>query len=116
MTSSAAGRSRTYGLLSHVYFQEPSQRFLRSFRNTAFLELLKELGETTAVEEQLVELGKQATPYVLRYLETQTDDTRESACRILGRLRDKSARDQLIERVDDLYPGVRREAIIVLLD
>lgn len=44
MTSSTTGRSRIYGLLSNIYYQEPSQRFLRSFKNITFLELLQELG------------------------------------------------------------------------
>ena len=100
MTRGAAERSRIYGLLAHVYYHEPTARFLKSFMDPAFLGTLEEIGIDLGeyfhgrsmdeiVEELAVEYtrlflgpGKHIYPYESAYRDEEDSRGRDAGAEV----------------------------------
>lgn len=82
----------------------------------AIEDLAAQLGSSPQAEDALVETyGRQATRAILRRLDDPADYRRRAACRVLGRIRDARAIDELIRRLNDLDGKVRAEAARALV-
>lgn len=58
--------------------------------------------ENDEARQELIEIGKKATPYLIKALDSDKPEVRLMVCEILGHIRDSASTDALIKRLSDL--------------